>query len=119
MKRRGAFIVEVIIAIAVFSIGIIAIASALTFSLGAITASREAISANLGVINGINVYMTERVISHDVTLDTVSPDAGTSIIKISSAQQLLINGKAIDYSIYRYKLDAKKSSSYYIFQRED
>lgn len=119
MKRRGAFIVEVIIAIAVFSIGVIAIASSLTFSLGAITASREAISANLGVINGVNVYMTERVISHDVDLGTVSPDAGTSINKILSAQQILINGKAIDYSIYRYKLDAKKSSSYYILQKED
>lgn len=119
MKRRGALIVEIIIAIAVFSIGVIAIASALTFSLGAITASREAISANLGVINDINVYMVERVISHDVTLDSVTPAAGTSINKISSGANIEINGNAINYSIYRYKLDAKKSSSYYILQRED
>lgn len=119
MKRRGAFIVEIIIAMAVFAIGVIAIASALTFSLGAITASREAVSANLGVINDINVYMAERVISHDVTLETATPAAGTSINKISSGNTITIGNKEIKYSIYRYKLDAKKSSSYYILQRED
>lgn len=119
MKQRGVIIVEVLVAIGVFAVGVIAIASALAFSLGAITASRDAVAANLSVINSVNVYMAERIISHDVTMDTAAPSAGATISKISSGQQILINGKAINYSLFRYKLDAKKSSSYYIIERED
>ena len=116
MKREGALIVEVLIAMAVLAIGLLAIASALTFSLGAITRSREAIKTNQALINNVNEYMIERVISHDV-----SP-SGTQVTKISENNTLPISGdknNSVIFSIYRYKLEGKKASSYYIFQRKD
>ena len=113
MKRSGIIIAEVLIAMAVFIIGVIALVASMTFTLGAVTRSREQLIADKNIVSDLNTYMIKRVISHDV-----SP-SGTQVTKLSSGQQLLINGRAINYSVYRYKREGRNASSYYLLQRED
>lgn len=113
MKRNGIIITEVLIAMAVFIIGVLALAASMTFTLKAVARSREQLVADKTLVNDVNTYMIGRVLSHDV-----SP-SGTQVTKISSGQQLLINGRTVGFSVYRYKREGKKASSYYILQRED
>jgi len=113
MKRRGVIITEVLIAMAVFIIGLLALAGSMTFTLRAVTRSREQLIEDRNLVNDVNTYMLKRVISHDV-----SP-SGTQVTKLSSGQQLLVNGKSINYSVYRYKREGRNPSSYYLLQRED
>lgn len=113
MKRSGFSIVEFIIAISVFLIGVMALAMALTFDLRVITRSREAIKADQSLINEVNSYLIDRVLSHDV-----SP-AGPNATVASSGQELLINGKSVKFKLYKFQREGRDSVVYNIVEREE
>ena len=113
MKRPGFSIIEFIIAISVFLIGVMALAMALTFDLKVVVRSKEAIQADQGLINEVNIYMIDRVISHDI-----SPSGANATLE-DSGQELLINGKPVKFSLYRYQRENRDSVVYNVIQREE
>lgn len=113
MKRPGFSIIEFMIAISVFLIGVMALALALTFDLRVIVRSKEAIQADQNLINEVNTYIIDRIISHDI-----SP-TGPNVTLENSGQELLINSKPVNFSHYRYQRDDRDSVVYNIIEREE
>jgi len=117
VMRSGVILVEIVVAAAVFAIGVLAIAAALTFSLGAINRSRDAVLTDAELARRVNEYMADMVISHDVAS---SPAAYAS--KIHEGLVLSMSGdknRPIKFSVWRFGSGAGKSDTYYVLQRED
>mgnify|MGYP001244544362 CR=1 FL=1 len=111
--RRGSLFVEVLISIVVFLIGMMALASVMTFSLYSVTCSGIYLKADQELANKVETYMLTRVISHDVT----PSDPLASLV--SSNKTANIGGFSFNYSVYRYKTPDKYGSRYYILQHEE
>ena len=117
MMRRGVILVEVVVAAAVFAIGVLAIAAALTFSLGAINRSRDAVLNDAELARRVNAYMADMVISHDV-----SSASAAYASKIHEGLTLSMSGdknRSIKFSVCRFGSGGGKSGTYYVMQRED
>lgn len=112
MKRAGSLFVEVLIAMVVFLVGLIAVASVLIFGLHSVARSCEHLKDEQSLINEVEEYMASRIFSH-----TNSP-SGANTTCISAGKSLDIDGFTVNYSIYRYILPDKPGSRYYIIQRE-
>ena len=114
MKRLGFSIIEFMIAILVFLIGVMALALALTFDLRVVTRSKEAIQADQNVINEVNTYLINRVISDDIspTGSNVTKDPGTKRIDFD-------NGRTVRYGLYKYQRENRDSIVFNVIQREE
>lgn len=113
MIRRGSLFVEVLISIVIFLIGMMALASVMTFSLYSVTRSGMALKTDQELANKVEIYMLTRVVSHDVT------PSDTLASLVSSKKTANIGGFYFNYSIYRYKAADKYGSRYFILQREE
>ena len=113
MKRSGISIIELAIAVSIFLIGVLALAAALTFDLKAVTRSREAINTDQALVNEINLYVLERVLSNDVL------PSGPNVTLESQGQEMLINGKSVKFSLYKYQRQERESIVYNVIQREE
>ena len=116
MRRRGTLFVECLIAILIFLIGVIALASSLAYSLRAIVQSREAIASDLVVSN-----QTET----DSMRLALSPDESLAASKIGSGLTVLLKGVNSDSdnisfscNLYGYKADNKYKTSFYLLGRK-
>lgn len=113
MRRPGFSIIEFVVAISIFLIGVMALAMALTFDLRVIARSKEAIKADQNLINEVNTYIMDRVISHDI-----SPSGPNQTLE-DSGQVLLINSKSVTFSLYKYQREDRDSVVYNIIEREE
>lgn len=117
MRRRGTLFVECLIAILIFLIGVIALASSLAYSLRAIVQSREAIASDLVVSN-----QTET----DSMRLALSPDQALSAAKVGNSMTVTLNGVNSDSgnnvsftcNLYGYKSDNKYKTAFYLLGRK-
>ena len=116
MRRRGTLFVECLIAILIFLIGVIALASSLAYSLRAIVQSREAIASDLVVSN-----QTET----DSMRLALSPDQALSATKVGTSMTVTLNGVNSDSgnisfscNLYGYKADNKYKTAFYLLGRK-
>lgn len=112
MKHFGSLFVEVLIAMVVFLVGLMAVASVLMFGLHSVARSGEKLKDEQSLVNEIEEYMASRIFSH-----TNSP-SGANATCISAGKSFDIDGFTVNYSVYRYILPDKPGSRYYIIQRE-
>ncbi len=112
MRRCGTLLIEVLISMLVFLIGVLVLASVMILSLNVVTHSKEAVKADRDLVNKVENYMISRTVSH------VETPSGASVKHILSNKTVNIDGFTLKYSVYRYMISDKLGSSYYILQRE-
>lgn len=124
MKRSGSLYIEVIIAIVIFLIGVLALASSLAFSLKAVVDSRQALPSDASVENKVTQDLVSLMVSQDAAPDVKLNQEK----KIGSTATLTFTGLtnndssktfAFKYSLNRYKTDNPKyATNYYLIRRE-
>ena len=113
MKRPGVTIIGLLIAISVFLIGVMSLALALTFDLRVVTRSRESVNSDQALVNEVNYYILERVLSNDI-----SP-SGPNVTLEAVGQEILINSQSVKFSLYKYQRQERESVVYNVMQREE
>lgn len=125
-KHSGSLLVEVLISITIFIIGLMALIGAITYSVGSIMKSREDISGDMEITN-----MTER----DAMRLTISPDNATSLSgtpKGNVTAKLVpppLSGDKDDTDrieiplkcglyLYEYESGKRRGTAFYLLQRE-
>lgn len=124
MKRSGSILIEVVISITLFLIGIIALASSLSMSLKSIVNSRQSI--------GTDMYLNN-LAEKDLLCLAISPDyddltgsvatnksslANLTLVKQSGDDSSMGN-ITVDYTLYRYKSDdVKMKTVFYLLRRK-
>jgi len=112
-KHQGTLFVEALIGVAIFLIGVIAVASALAFSLRAIVQSREAIASDMQIAN---------VAEEDIMYMSISPDVynlrGTLLKNLSVTLSDTNGARTLNCKLYRYKDTDKYKTTFYILGRQ-
>ena len=125
-KHSGSLLVEVLISITIFIIGLMALIGAITYSVGSIVKSREDISGDMEITN-----KTER----DAMRLTISPDNATSLPgtpKGNVTAKLVpppLSGDKDDTDrieiplkcglyLYEYESGKRRGTAFYLLQRE-
>ena len=116
MKRRGTLLVECLIAIVIFLIGVIALASSLAYSLRAVVQSRQAIASDLTVSNKTETDTMRLVLSPDESL-TASKVGSSMTVSLSGVNSDSTNLSFTCY-LYGYKADNKYKTAYYLLGRK-
>lgn len=122
-KHSGSLLVEILISITIFIIGLLALIGAITYSVGSIVKSREDISGDMEITN-----MTER----DAMQLTISPDIGA--IELSGTPSGTVAATLAPQSgdkdqekislqcglyLYEYKTGKRRGTVFYLLKRED
>ncbi|MDO5116800.1 MAG: prepilin-type N-terminal cleavage/methylation domain-containing protein [Synergistaceae bacterium] len=125
-RRRGMSLVEVLIAVLIFTFGIGTISAAMIYGLRTILASKEAVVSDQQVLNAGETYMMKHIMEGK-KIDELSPSdlglpenavksqvrGGTTYLMDSSENRLF----SIPFNIYRLKT-SDKSNPIYIFERQ-
>jgi len=113
MKRRGSLLIEVVISILIFLIGLVALAGSLTLSLKMIVQSGDATKQEQDVVNKYNEYTIKQVMKHNATLT----DYGA--IQVSGVTfNITIGDKQIsNLKVYTFATKDKKGSDIYVVTR--
>ena len=123
-KHTGSLLVEVLISITIFIIGLMALIGAITYSVGSIMKSREDISGDMEITN-----MTERdamrlTISPDIdATDLLGKDNGTVAVtlapqsgdKDSNNQEIPLTCRLC---LYEYESGKRRGTAFYLLQRK-
>ncbi len=109
MRRHGAFLIEMLIAIFIFTIAIAAVVSTLGISVKLITNSGISVKSRQDTINSVETDLLKRALIHEGSPSGVLLASGT----------MSIGGGNLEYSLYRYPAEGKKGSSFYVIQRKD
>lgn len=127
MKRRGSLLIEVVISIVIFLVGLLALAGSLTLSLKMTVQSGEATKAEQEAVNGYNQYMLRSTIKHDVkSLNDTKLQSyfGANDVTNSSAYRqgcgtsikIGTGAKTSEFKVYRFYTEGKKGSDIYVLQ---
>ena len=122
-KHSGSLLVEVLISITIFIIGLMALIGAITYSVGSIMKSREDISGDMEITN-----KTER----DAMRLTISPDNATSLPgtpkgnvtaklvppPLSGDKDLKVIPLTCGLYLYEYESGKRRGTAFYLLQRE-
>ncbi|MCC8056499.1 hypothetical protein [Cloacibacillus sp.] len=122
-KHSGSLLVEVLISITIFIIGLLALIGAITYSVGSIVKSREDISSDMEITN-----MTER----DAMRLTISPDIGatellgkyngtvaTTLAPQSGDKDLKAISLTCGLYLYEHENGKRRGTAFYLLKRED
>lgn len=110
MKRHGSMLIEIVISILVFLIGILALAGSLTLSLKMIVQSGEATKNEQQVVNNYCNYSIKRTVKH-----SGSPTDFGAVLESSKSIQFS-GGQPINFYVYHFALKDKKGSDIYVVQ---
>lgn len=113
LKRHGGLLIEVIISIFIFTIGILALTSTMLYSLKIVAQSRGVTVSEQGLINNAEIDLLNMTVEHDINF---SP-SGTSIASDIILMNKNDSSKTLLFNLYRYKLDNKKGSAMYVIKR--
>lgn len=123
-KHSGSLLVEVLISITIFIIGLMALIGAITYSVGSIMKSREDISGDMEITNKTERDAMRLTISPDIgaielsgtpsgTVDaTLAPQSGD---KDSNNQEISLN---CGLYLYEYESGKRRGTAFYLLQRE-
>ncbi len=120
-KHSGAILTEVLISILLFTIGLLALMGAITFSVGSIMKSREAINSDMEITNKTEM---------DAMILTISPDVEVSELsgKHRGGANIVLtprNGDPRELSLscglylYEYEQGGRRKTTFYLLKRED
>lgn len=108
MKRRGGILVEVIVSILVFLVGLLALISSLVFGLRAVMDSAIALGLDQQPVNKIE----EDLLGIIIEGETPTQHSGTT-----SSVQISIGGGNINCTLYHYQRMDGKGPTFYILKR--
>ncbi|MDO5116264.1 MAG: hypothetical protein Q4D58_09230 [Synergistaceae bacterium] len=122
-KHSGYLLAEILISIPIFTIGLLALMGAITFSLSSIMKSREAVGSDMEITN-----LTEA----DAMLLTISPDAAVSLLSgqyNGKAEAILVPASSdtaatpltlrCELYIYEYESGKRRGTAFYLLKKED
>lgn len=112
LKRHGSILVEVMVGILVFSIGLLALAGSMTFSLKGLITSGEHIELRQALFNNVDSYLLRRTVEHD------NRAAGAGAVFVQN-ERLTISGDIVNLNFYRFEQPENKDYSLYIYERAD
>lgn len=117
-RKRGTTLVEILIAVLVFSLGIGTIAAAMTYGLQTILNSKKTLVTDQKVLNTSEEYLMRRVIKHNVSPTNLVLEGG-EITKINSAvpKFFKVCGKQMNFEIYRFQMK-DKSDPIYVLEKK-
>lgn len=114
MKNRGSFLVETLVAMMLFLIGVLALTSAITFSLTSIMKSKEALGTDMIVVNKVENEIMKQSVSPDYKLQNGSPVLSATV----ELRDALSNDHwVVPLNIYRFSSDEKFSTIFYLAER--
>lgn len=131
-KSRGSLLIEVVISMLVFLIGILALTGSLGYSLRTVVKSRQAISSDAQIENAAEEDVMYMALSPDMDgktpADTQGGKAGLSVLKLNDTKLTLKAGTNdtsgvaetdANLNLYRYKYaaDVKYKAAFYLFKR--
>ncbi len=112
LKKQGSVLVEVMVGILIFSVGLLALAGSMTFSLRGIAASGEHLILRQTLFNNVDSYLLRRSAKHD----NKAADAGAAFVQNG---QFTISGDAIPFNIYKFTQPEKDDYSLYVAEGVD
>lgn len=122
-KQKGMSLVEILIAVLIFSFGIATISAALTYGLQTILVSKDAVVSNQQIINAGETYMLKRIMDktkmNDLSLSDLGlPEKGKKE-KFGGTRNIPLGSSSnnISFNIYRLKTD-DKSNPIYVLERQ-
>ena len=124
MKQRGSFLVEVLIAILIFTSGLLVLAFSLAYGARIIIDSGDNTILKQKLANLPEIYLLER--SKKFSGATINPlnqiiehnQKEISVVAALDDISLSIGGRTLSFKTYRYKLPDKKSSPFYILEKK-
>lgn len=123
MRRKGFLLVEIIVGVVIFLIGVMALAASLAFSLKAVITSRETLPSDTKIENTLVQDLTCLMISRDVDPGNVTLKVdGVTVKKLTPSHNVVFTGTyaplSFKFSLYRYRTDSTKyATTYYVIKR--
>lgn len=120
-KHSGSILTEVLISILLLTIGLLALMGAISFSVGSIMKSREAINSDMEITNKTEM---------DAMILTISPDVGVSELsgKHNGGANVVLTPRSGDTRelslgcglyLYKYESGSRRGTAFYLLKRED
>lgn len=112
LRKHGSVLVEVMVGILIFSIGLLALAGSMTFSLREIAGSGEHLGMRQTLFNNVDSYLLHRSAEHD----NKAADAGAVFVQNG---QFTISGDVIPFNIYKFTQPENDHYSLYVAEGAD
>jgi len=130
MRRRGSFLVDAIVSMLIFTVGLLALALSLTFGARIIIDAGQNTIKEQKLANLPEEYLMDR----NMRIDVTSSHSGTPISPINQKiehngeqidvvtnigdSSLLIGNSSLLITKFRYKLPIKRTSTFYVIERK-
>ncbi|MCC8058776.1 hypothetical protein [Cloacibacillus sp.] len=111
MRRSGSILTEILVAIIIFTVGLMAVAGTIMFSMRIIMNSAQTTLREQALFNDAENFLAERILENAGT-----PSSPAEFVENGS---IVIGDKTLNYSLYRYRLNDKKGSEMYVIKREN
>ena len=111
-KSSGSLLVEVMLSMLIFTIGILALTLAFTFSVRVILDSGKATVREQKLAGDVESYLLARTMKHD---DAPSP-SGEGVTELPGGN-FVINGKNLPFRLFRYSAAGKKTAAMYVIEK--
>lgn len=111
-RKSGSVLVEVLVSMLIFVVGLMGVVTVMTMSLKIINKAGDDIILSQELIDRVDMYILERVYTHDVT------PSGTDVTMVSSVQVMDIEDVKLSCNIYRYKNPGKDTGYFDVLQKE-
>lgn len=107
MKRHGGIFVEVIVSILLFTVGILALTGTLFYGVKMVAQSRE---------ETVKEQEYKNLVENQILGIIREPSSALSGTPLA-ADQIIINSKAVPFTLYRYKQEGKEGTEIYLIKR--
>lgn len=116
-RHRATTLVEILIALLLFSFGVLLLFASITYSLDTIIGSRTALKTDQEISNSVEKYLISRAIKHNKSAvsEEYVPNNGT-VTPVQTDKSFNLCGAAINYTIYKFDIN-DKSSPFYIMEK--
>lgn len=108
MKRHGGIFVEVIVSILLFTVGILALTGTLFYGVKMVAQSRE---------ETVKEQEYKNLVENQILGIIREPSPALSGTPYPTADQIIINSKAVPFTLYRYKQEGKEGTEIYLIKR--
>ena len=105
-------LVEVMLAMLIFTVGILALSLSFTFSARVILDSGKATVREQILAGDVETYLLTRTIKHEAA---ASP-SGDGVTELSGGE-FVINGKKLPFKLFRYRAAGKKTAAMYVIEK--
>lgn len=117
MKRRASLLIEIMVAILIFTTGLIGLAGSIMLALKMVAQSEATTVAEQSAINQYERYMAKRLSKDGAAAE---PGAYGGVLLSTGTNSVTIGGspgRMIKFKLYKFAVDNKKGSEMYVLQR--